>query len=225
VSRRAKGAYLLEPDVALTDFALAAECAAMAAWLHWRSAARGVLGTWFVIFFAATGIGALLGGIAHGFFPSTESVIDRSIWIATLLAIGVAALAVWAIAGHLLFAEPAAKRVLTFAAAAFAIYFVLVCLLEAFVVAVIFYVPASTFLLVAFVITYFDRRRNQLLAGIAGVVLSFVAAAIQLTETAVPSLGLSHNALYHLVQAVALLLIFVAALDIARMGAGDCTAA
>jgi hypothetical protein len=57
------------------------------------------------------------------------------------------------------------------------------------------------------------------------VVLSFVAAAIQLTETAVPSLGLSHNALYHLVQAVALLLIFVAALDIARIGAGDCSAA
>jgi hypothetical protein len=38
------------------------------------------------------------------------------------------------------------------------------------------------------------------------------------TEIGVAPLGLSHNALYHLIQAVALLMIFAAALDIARTG-------
>jgi hypothetical protein len=190
----------------------------LAAWLRRRSFARGPRQTWFFVFFAATGVGALLGGIAHGFFPSTESAIDRAIWIAALLAIGVAALAIWGIGAHLVFSERAAKRVVTVAAAALVIYAVAVGLIEAFVIAVAYYIPAAVFLLVAFVAAYRRQRRSLLLAGVAGVALSFVAAAIQVTQIGIESLGLSHNALYHLVQAVALLLIFVAALDIARAG-------
>jgi hypothetical protein len=210
---------LLEPDVALTDFALAAECAAMAAWLYWRGWARGPLRGWFVTFFAATGLGALLGGIAHGFFPSTESMLDRGIWSATLLSIGLAALAIGGIAAHLLFSERSAKRIVVVATALFAVYVaVVIGVSQAFVVAVAYYVPAAAFLLVAFVVAYLRRRRSSLLAGVAGVVLSFVAATVQVTEIGFAPLGLSHNALYHLIQAVALLMIFAAALDIARTG-------
>jgi hypothetical protein len=212
---------VLEPDVALTDFAIAAECAAMAAWLYWRVRAHGPLRAWFAIFFAATGVGASLGGIVHGFFPNVESVLDRALWIATLLAIGVVALAIWAIGAHLLFSKRAAKWIVAAALGLFAVYAVIVCLLEAFLVAVIYYVPATAFLLIALVVAYARRRRNSLLAGIAGVALSFVATVIQVIEIDAPTLGLSHNALYHLVQAVAFLLIFVTALDIARAAAWD----
>jgi len=74
-STEAGAVTLLEPDVALTDFGLAIECAWLVGWLHWRAPAGGPLRTWFVVFFAALGMGALLGGIAHGFLPDIQSTI------------------------------------------------------------------------------------------------------------------------------------------------------
>jgi hypothetical protein len=48
------------------------------------------------------------------------------------------------------------------------------------------------------------------------VALSFVAAAVQQTETSLHPLYFNHNALYHLIQAFALLLIFLAARGLLR---------
>ena len=50
--------------------------------------------------------------------------------------------------------------------------------------------------------------------------LSLIAAVIQQTQTGIVALGLSHNALYHLVQAVGLLLIFLTARGLARAERG-----
>jgi hypothetical protein len=203
---------LLEPDVALTDFGLAIECACMAAWLHWHAPPDRPLRRWFVIFFGASGFAALLGGITHGFLPDTQSTIYRVIWNATLLAIGIAGLSSWGIGARLLFSKTAAKQVLILAGSLFALYVLTVLLLsQSFAVAIVYYVPAAAFLLISFVLTYLRRPRNYLVAGIAGLPLSFAAAAIQQTETGIVSLGLNHNALYHLVQAAVFLLIFLAA--------------
>jgi hypothetical protein len=208
---------LLEPDVALTDFGLAIECAWLSVWLHWRTTADGSLRTWFVIFFAAVGVSALLGGVTHGFFSDTHSVKSAVIWSATLVSIGLAALSSWAIGGYLLFADSGAKRVLVFAGILFAIYVATILTAsQSFAVAIVYYLPAAAFLLAAFVVTHLRHRRNHLVAGIVGLVLSFAAAAIQQSDTGIPALGLNHNSLYHLVQAVALLLIFVAARGIIR---------
>ena len=75
---------------------------------------------------------------------------------------------------------------------------------------------AGAFLLAAFVVIYRRRRERHVLSAIAGLVLSFAAAAVQQSEVAVPALNLSHNALYHVMQAVALLLIFFAAQALTR---------
>jgi hypothetical protein len=83
-----------------------------------------------------------------------------------------------------------------------------------FTVAIVTYVPAVAFLLLAFALTCRQRPSSYLGAGIAGLVLSFVAAAIQQAEIRAP--GLTHNALYHLVQAVAMLMIFAAAQGITQ---------
>lgn len=208
---------LLEPDVALTDFGLAIECACMAAWLYWRVPTRSALCRWFAIFFAALGVSALLGGITHGFLPETQSTIYGIVWRATLLAIGVAAFSSWAIGAGLLFSKGVAKGVLVFAALLFVMYVVTVLILsQSFTIAIIYYLPAASFLLVSFVLTYLRRRRTYLVVGVAGLVLSFVAAGIQHTETGIVSLSLSHNAFYHLVQAVALVMIFWAAWGLSR---------
>ena len=200
---------LLERDVAPTDFGLTIECLALAAWLHWRTP-MNPLRTWFVIFFAALGIAALLGGITHGFLNDPRSALYGLTWSTTLLAIGIAAVATWTIGARLLFSERTANES----------WLPPVCcssctwLSRSFTVAIVTYVPAVAFLLLAFALTYRRRPSSYLRAGIAGLVLSFVAAAIQQAEIRAP--GLTHNALYHLVQAVAMLMIFAAAQGITQ---------
>ena len=207
---------LAEPDVALTDFALAIECALLALWLPRDASAHRPLRAWFVIFFSAVGVGALLGGITHGLIADQASIAARAMWTATLLAIGVAALACWSIGAHLVFSAVAAKRIVVLAALLFALYAAAVLVRPWFAVAVAHYAPAGAFLLAAFVLCYFRRRAAHLLSGIAGVVLSFAAAAVQQTEAGLPALNLSHNAVYHVLQGIALALIFLTARGLTR---------
>lgn len=212
---------LIEPDVALTDFGLAAECALFAAWLQWGTLRDSALRRWFVVLFAALGIGALLGGITHGFFPDAQAHAARVVWIATLIAIGVAALASWAVGAHVLFAKATARRFVMAAVLLFVLNVAAVLYVsQSFLVAIAFYAPAIVFALVAFVLAYRASGNAVLLSAIAGIVLSLIAAVIQQTQTGIASLGLTHNALYHLVQAVGLLLIFLTARGLARAESG-----
>jgi Family of unknown function (DUF6962) len=154
---------LLEPDVALTDFGLTIECLALAAWLHWRTP-MNPLRTWFVIFFAALGIAALLGGITHGFLDDPRSTLYGLTWSATLLAIGIAAVATWTIGARLLFSERTAKRVLVVAGLLFIVYAATILWISrSFTVAIVTYVPAVAFLLLAFALTYRRRPSSYLI--------------------------------------------------------------
>ena len=210
---------LIEPDVALTDFGLAAECALFAGWLQWRTLRDSPLRRWFVVLFAALGIGALLGGITHGFFPDAQAHASRIVWIATLIAIGVAALASWAVGAHVLFAKTTARWLVMAAALLFALNVaVVLSVSQSFLVAIAFYAPAIVFALIAFVLAYRASGNPSMLLAVAGIVLSLIAAVIQQTQTGIVALGLSYNALYHLVQAAGLLLIFLTARGLASAG-------
>jgi hypothetical protein len=210
---------LIEPDVALTDFGLAAECALFAGWLVWRGSTGSPLGRWSVVLFAALGLGALLGGITHGFLPDAGSDAARMAWNATLIAIGVAAWASWAVGAHVLLVKDTARWVVAAAALLFALNVAVVLhVSQSFVVAIAFYAPAIVFALIAFVLAYRASGRAVLLFAIAGIVLSLIAAVIQQTQAGIAALGLSHNALYHVVQAVGLLLIFLTARGLGGAG-------
>lgn len=211
---------LLEPDVALTDFALALECGAFAAWLFKildRGRRRALP---FIIFFAATGAAALLGGIFHGFLSDRLSATARTVWTAIMVAIGIAAFSSWLAAARLCLSAAAAPLLVGFAAVIFGIYIAVVLFItQSFTVAVVHYLPAAAFLLLAFGLAYRRSGESSLLAGVGGVLLTFVAAGIQQYGIGLHSLYFNHNALYHLIQAFALLLIFLAARDVATRGA------
>jgi hypothetical protein len=208
---------LLEPDVALTDFALAIECAIFAAWLHRANRSAGALGQAFVAFFVAVGIASLLGGIAHGFFADKQTVVFRIVWTATLIAIGGAAFASWAAGARLWLSDARAARVTVVAGLLLAAYLVVVLFVsKAFVVAIVHYLPATVFLMVSFVVAYRRRHEQFLMAGILGMVLTFVAASIQQGGVDLHPIYFNHNAFYHLVQGCALALIFIAARGLLR---------
>jgi len=132
------------------------------------------------------------------------------LWRITLIAIGVTAVSAWAIGARVLFPAPTARRITMAAAAAFAVYCVLTLFItQQFRAAVVFYLPAVVFLLVVLCVAYARARARGILVAIAGLGLMFIAAAVQQARIALHATYFNHNALYHLIQAVALWLLFL----------------
>lgn len=198
---------MTEPDVTLTDYAIALECLILCVVaLRWH--ARHDLRRWWVVFFASIGFAAAVGGTMHGFFPDEEAVIGRSLWLATMLTLGVTSLAAWAVGSVLLRME----WIRGTAVALFVIYALVVLLVSReFLVAIVMYLPATVFLLAVLVSRHRREPHRALTLAITGVVLTFVAAGIQQAQLGVHPVYFDHNALYHVVQGVALFLIFIGA--------------
>jgi len=191
-----------EPDVTLTDYLLAAECAVFCVLLL-REQVRDPLRRWWVIFFASVGLAALIGGTVHGFLPG-----NTVLWTATMLTLGVTSVAGWFIGSLLLgmrWLRPVAVVLLGIYAG------VVLFVNSTFVVAIAMYLPATVFLLLAMVARYATSRDPGVGIGVAGLVLTFVAAAVQQLKVGVHPVYFNHNALYHLIQFVALWMIFIAA--------------
>jgi hypothetical protein len=200
-----------EPDVTLTDYGLAIECAVFA-FLLYSGNRNAPLRSWFTLFFASTGVAAFLGGTVHGFFPDTASAGYRILWPATLIAIGLTAMAAWIIGASLGVSKTAARYIRVLAALDLAVYsLVALFVTQSFALVVINYLPAAVFLLIVFFKLYGQKKTPDLLAGICGLLLTFVAAAVQAAGLALHPVYFSHNALYHVIQAVALFMIFRAA--------------
>lgn len=200
---------MTDPDVTLTDFGLAILCGALA-WRVWRGPRLGLPGPWLVGFLLATGIAAALGGLVHGFFDVEGTPAHDVLWTATLIAIGLAGFAAWGLGARLVLRDGLARGLIGLAGLVFVVYAGVVAYgFRAFRVAVIHYVPATVFLLLAVLIA--DRRRPApgFHIAAAGLALSFVAAALQQLGVGIHPAWLDHNALYHVLEAVALVLLCV----------------
>ncbi len=201
---------MTEPDVALTDYGLAIECAVFA-WLLYRGRRGGELRVWTVLFFASLAIGSACGGTVHGFFLDETSRGYRALWPLALLAIGVTALCGWAIGANLVLGAEVARWVRRAAILQLALYsWVVLFVTQEFWVAIADYLPAVLFLLAAFGILSRRGRGRGAALGAWGLGLTLVAAAIQQLEIPIHPLYFNHNALYHAVQALALGLLFLA---------------
>ena len=203
---------LLEPDVTLTDFVLAIECAVFVLALtttgHWDLPFQ----TAFIFFFAASSTASLSGGLVHGFYPNRDRGIGRFLWRTSLLTIGASAIAIWSIGTQLLFSPTVAEYITLGAVGIFLIYtYLLLTRVPPFLWAVIFYLPAVLFMLAAFAVAYSRSGEQAMLYGLAGAILTLAAAIVQRTKIKLHPQYFNHNAFYHLVQAIAFLMIFLAA--------------
>jgi hypothetical protein len=193
---------MTEPDVALTDFGLAVECAVFVSLLARRAGSDSPLRSWYRAFFAGVGTAALLGGVLHGYLAQAPPRLLEAVWLAILVASGLAALACWAIGGRLLFDEKGARGAFSIGLLLFALYLLAVLFLfRDFRVVVAHSAAASLFLLMAFL-------RRRLLWDAAGAGLMLAAGAVQQSGFDLHPVYFTHNALYHVVVGVALFLIF-----------------
>ena len=171
------------------------------------------------MFFGSASVAAPTGGTVHGFFLDVETVGYAILWPATLVAIGVTALSAWAIGAGIQFSAGVARWIAIGAAVEFAGYCIVVLFVaQAFRIAVLNYLPAALFLLSVLAIAYARVREREVLVALGGLVLTFVAAEVQQGGVALHPVYFNHNALYHLIQAVALFMLFWGARWFVMMG-------
>jgi hypothetical protein len=200
-----------EPAVALTDWLLTLECVAFALFL--RGAVAG--------FFASLALASLLGGAVHGFFPEGAGIAHLVLWRGALLALGAAAACAGRVALDLLGSRPRLGLVW----GAFAAYAAVVLAgFDAFGIAIVAYLPAVVLLLAGFARAALITRDPRIALAAWGLGLVIAGSAAQQLRIAIHPTRFDHNAVYHLVQSVALLLVFLGAraLLAARLARRSC---
>ena len=200
---------MTEPDVALTDYVLALESVILAVLLMNQPAGRPDLQLWFVVFFTAAGLASALGGTVHGFFVARPSRLGSALWRATLVAIGVVAAAGWMIGAGILWGDSYGRWLLTIVAAELMVYAVIVVAVSgAFWIAIANYLPSTVFLVVAYWMAYRSNPGDALAIGLAGLALTLLAPLGQQLRVGIHPVYFNHNAVYHVVQGIALVMIF-----------------
>jgi hypothetical protein len=204
----APGITIHDPDVVLTDLGLAL----LGAWLARRLAGPGrggALGLAPAVLMAGLASAAFWGAVFHAFFPrDTETWPGFIAWIPVSLSIVVAASALLDVGLRGLapgLREGRRRGVVMVYAVAFAAVVLLVD--ESFGSIVRFYVPALLVALAAAAARAI-RERGGWTPVAGGLALSAGAALLQQLEVALHPVYFDHNAVYHVVQAAALVLLY-----------------
>jgi hypothetical protein len=212
---------IAEPGVTLTDYGLAAENAVLAFLIWRRTRGDGPLRSWLVLLFGSAVAASTLGGTVHGFFAGSRPAVAHALWKATLLSIGVTAFATELVAARTMLADRARCMVGITAALKLAGYSATVLLRsQQYRLALMNGLVATVFMFAACIDLTRRARSRQAMLGLAGVALGFAAAGVQRSKIALHPRYLDHNALYHLIQGVTMLLIFLSARWLAGPGAG-----
>jgi hypothetical protein len=202
---------MTEPDVTLTDYFLAVECALFACLIYRQKNCERLLRLWFALFFGSLSFASWTGGTVHGFFLNEVSLGYKILWPSTMISIGITAFTAWMI-GSILFFSKVVKKVLVLAGLAFVIYCTIILTVkQTFTVVIIHYLPSAVFLFIALLGLYRRVQTKEVFMGLFGLGLTFLAAVIQQSKIGRHPFYFNHNALYHLIQAVGLFMIFYCA--------------
>jgi hypothetical protein len=201
---------MYEPDVTLTDYGLAVECAVFAFALL-RTAGHQIAlrlgGTGFFLFL---GLSAAIGGTVHGFCSSEETTTCAVLWVMTLETVGLAAASLW-VSGAMLLSEKIAPRLCVLAVPLLTIYSIAVLLVtQSFWIAFTAYLPAMLLLLLGLLTTRLSLSWKSRLIGVVGVLVSLSSCVVQFLKIGLHPVYLTHNALAHVIQGIAMALLFVA---------------
>lgn len=201
-----------EPDVTLTDYVIALECLIFCT-LLFRQYGFQALSRWFILFFASVGLAAFTGGTVHGFFHTHGTFMHDLFWFVSMISIGLMALSGWIIGVSLLsFSEKITMAAKVLAGLGFAVYIgYMLFVSQAFLIAILNYLPAAIFLLCVFIYRYFKTKATPIILGIVAMVLTFVSSFVQQAKIILHPVYFDHNALYHLIQFIALFLLFLSA--------------
>ena len=193
----------------LTDFALAGVAWWLArAMLRARDSRATAL---WALSFAVTGVAAVMGGSVHGFGMHLPPPVTHALRTLTVMSVGVGSAGLLAGAVHAAVRPGPVRRLLLWVCGLkLAAYLAWVALHPDFRYARYDALP-SGLLLLGFLADWWRRSRSPAAAiGLLGLVVSVGGAVLQHARIGIHPFWLSHNDLYHVVQAGALWLLHVA---------------
>jgi hypothetical protein len=203
------GVTIHDPDVALTDLGLAI-LGAYLGWRLWSAPSRSTLLRTGAILMGGLASAALWGAVFHAFFPSGTATLPGFLaWVPVALSIVVAASAMLNLSLRLLLPRMqfgVRRSIVVIYAMAFAAVVLLVN--ESFSSIVYFYTPALILLLIAAGQQAIRSRDTGWTLVAIGLVMSAGAAMLQLAKVAVHPVYFDHNAVYHVVQGIALVFLY-----------------
>ena len=214
------GATLHEFDVAFTDFLLFVESGLFACLLARLKTPENMLQRLFCALFVLLGISSLLGALFHAFFPAKATTPGGFVmWMLIGLSIGLAAVVIWYINAYILNLGRFLRVMPLFTGIYLLIFiYVLVFVSYQFKTIIAFYLPPMIVLAVVSFVRWRQTRAVHWLWMFMSIGLSFVAAAIQFLRIGIHPVYFNHNAVYHVVQGVALALLFLAFSRILKVG-------
>jgi hypothetical protein len=199
-----------DPDVVFTDLALAVLGAYLARRLGTLPGERRLRRAG-VLLMGALASAALWGAIFHGFFPAGTATFSGVLaWSPVVLSIVLAA-AVMLDLGLRILLPRLPQRAHRVIVAAYATGFAVVALLlnHSFTGIVYFYVPALLLLLISAWQQAVHNRSVGWLLIATGLLTSAGAAILQQAKVAVHPVYFDHNAVYHVVQSIAVLFLYL----------------
>jgi hypothetical protein len=199
---------ITEPSTLATDYMLGA----LSLWLAWRlrtnpgAASQRAVTLWSAAL-AAAAAGSFAGGTYHGFKTVLSDRIASAVWTTTTIAIGAAACLLLSAVLTAGVRAPARRWLLIAVWAQFAGYALWMLRHDAFVNVIVEYGSAMLVVVVLYIGVPALRRHPSARWIIAGIAVTFAAAAIQQSGFDVHS-HLNHNDLQHLTQMVAVWLLY-----------------
>ena len=193
----------------LTDFALAGVALMLARALN-RSSDSRAAALW-ALAFAVTGLAALAGGSVHGFGAHLPPRLAHGLRVGTVMSVGLGSTCL--LAGAVFAAVrpgPLRRFLLALCALKLAAYLPWVALHPDFRYAVYDSLPAALFVLCFLVQRWSSGRSRAAALGTLGLILSIAGAVVQQARIGIHPVWLSHNDVYHVIQAGALWLLHVA---------------
>lgn len=198
---------MLEPDVTITDYILAVQCLCFAL-LIYRKAANFP----WIFLFGSLSSASLMGGTVHGFLPDESSLAYAILWRLTLISIGGMTLAGWYVGSAFFINKPAAEWIRKVAIAQFCLFSAIIIFYsQQFLLAALNYLPSAFFLFALFLRGYFKTKERAYLFGVVSIALTFLGSFIQIAKVSLHPIYFNHNALYHVIQFIAICLLFIMA--------------
>ena len=198
-----------DPDVVLTDLALAV----LGTWLAWRlgrTPADGTMARSGVLLMGALASAAFWGAVFHGFFPAgTTTRTGFAAWMLVAISIAVIGMALLGLAVRVAaprLAAPARRAITGAYGAAFVLTVLLVD--ESYGTIILFYAPVVVLFLIVAARQAVRTRNTGWTLIAASFALSLLAAALQQARVSIHPEHFDHNAVYHVLQGIALVLLY-----------------
>ena len=203
------GVTIHDPDVVFTDLGLAL-LGGYLGWRLWNGPGQRMLLRTGGLLMGGLASAALWGAVFHALFPAgTATPAGFLIWVPVALSIVLAASVMLELSLRLLVPriQLGVRRSIV---ATYAVVFAVVVLLvhESFSSIVYFYTPALVLLLIAAGQEALRSRDTGWTLIAIGLIMSAGAAMLQQAKVVVHPVYFDHNAVYHVVQAIALVFLY-----------------